>query len=122
VSGSSVSLVGDWLEPLNRDREKSGEIALYRRDMAKYDHDREKYRNRHKVKADPAPTHKDMRELREGYPDRRRRAIEDAIARLFRERPEYRERRVGQITCRLILHHLPEDFPRGTSGRRRMPR
>ena len=55
-----------------------------------------------------------MRERREGAPERRRGAIEGAIARLFRERPEYRGRRVGQITCALVTYGLvPDDFPRG---------
>jgi hypothetical protein len=117
VSGCSVSFAGDWLDALDHDREASGEMDLYRRDMSKYNHDREAYRNRHETEASvsPAPTEEEMGELREGYPERRRRAVEDAIARLFRERPEYRERRVGQITCRLIFH-LPEDFPRGDLG------
>jgi hypothetical protein len=102
--GGSVSLVGDWLEALNRDREASGEITLYRRDMARYNRERAAYRDRHETEASvaAAPTHEDMRELREGYPDRRRRAIEEAIGRLFRERPQFRERRVGQIVCKVI--------------------
>ena len=55
-----------------------------------------------------------MEERREDAPGRRRRAIEGAIARLFRERPEYRGRRVGQITCALVTRGLvPDDFPRG---------
>ena len=115
VTGDSVCLREDWLEALDREREDAGEVALYRRDMAKYNREREGYRSRHDVKADAAPTHKDMRKIREGYPERRRGAIEAAIARLFRERPEYRGRRVGQITCRLIFY-LPDDFPRGADG------
>lgn len=57
-----------------------------------------------------------MRETREGYPERRRKAIEAAITRLFREYPEYRDRRVGQITCRLVSYISSADFPRGPDG------
>jgi Bifunctional DNA primase/polymerase, N-terminal/Primase C terminal 1 (PriCT-1) len=113
--GDTVTLAEDWLEALDRERDRSGEIVLYRRDMAQYNREREGYRNRHKVKADPAPSEQDMRKAREGYPERRREAIEAALAHLFREHPEYRGRRVGQITCRLVFH-LPADFPRGPDG------
>jgi hypothetical protein len=67
------------------------------------------------VKADPAPTVEEMRGGREGYPERRREATKAAIARLFQEHPEYRGRRVGQITCRLVSYLSP-DFPRGPDG------
>ena len=114
VAGDTVTLVPDWLEALNREREASGEIAAYRRDMARYAREREAYRTRHERPADPAPTEAEVRERREGAPERRRGAIEGAIARLFRERPEYRGRRVGQITCALVTYGLvPDDFPRG---------
>jgi hypothetical protein len=115
VDGDTVALCEDWLEALNRERDRSGEIALYRRDIAQYNREREGYRYRHKVKADPAPSEDEMRERRESFPDRRREAIETAIARLFRERPEYRGRRVGQVTCQLVFL-LPDDFPRGGIG------
>jgi hypothetical protein len=115
VEGDTVTLAEDWLEALDRERDRAGEIALYRRDMAQYNREREGYRNRHKVKADPTPSQEEMREAREGYPGRRREAIEGALARLFQKRPEYRARRVGQITCRLMFH-LPDDFPRGPDG------
>jgi hypothetical protein len=114
-SETRVSLVGDWLEVLNREREKSGEIAAYRRDMDRFNRQREGYCKRHENKPDPAPSEEDMREARESYPERRREAIEAGLAHLFQERPEYRGRRVGQITCRLVFH-LPDDFPRGSDG------
>ncbi len=115
VAGDTVSLCEEWLENLDRERERAGEIALYRRDMAKYNREREGYRNRDRIKADPAPSEEEMRGHRESAPDRRRQAVEAAIARLFREQPEYRGRRVGQITCRLMFY-LPDDFPRGDIG------
>jgi hypothetical protein len=80
--------------------------------MARYNRERDGYRDRHKVKAEPAPTADEMRETRESYPERRREAIKAALARLFREQPEYRGRRAGQITCRLAFYFSP-DFPRG---------
>jgi hypothetical protein len=112
VDGDTVSLAEDWLEALDRERESAGEIALYQRDMRRYNEQSKAYRNRHKVKAERAPTADEMRETRESYPERRREAIKAALARLFQERPEYRGRRVGQITCRLAFYFSP-DFPRG---------
>jgi len=71
------------------------------------------FHNRHKHQADEAPAEDEMRAHRDDYPERRRRAIEEAIARLFAERPEFRSRRVGQIVCAL---ELPPDFPYGQDG------
>jgi hypothetical protein len=115
VVGDTVALAENWLEALDRERDRAGEIELYKRDMRRYNEQSRAYRNRNKVKADPAPSQEDMRESRESYPTRRREAIEDALARLFQERPEYRLRRVGQITCQLVFH-LPDDFPQGSDG------
>ncbi len=112
VVGDTVTLADDWLEALDRERDSAGEIALYRRDMARYNRERQGYRNRHQVKVERAPTADEMRETRESYPERRREAIKAALARLFREQPEYRGRRSGQITCRLAFYFSP-DFPRG---------
>jgi hypothetical protein len=112
VVGDTVTLADDWLEALDRERDRAGEIALYRRDMARYNRERDGYRNREKVKANPAPSQEEMRETRESYPERRREAIKAALARLFRDQPEFRGRRAGQITCRLAFYFSP-DFPRG---------
>jgi hypothetical protein len=59
-AGDTVSLAGDWLEALNRERETAGEIAALRRDMARYDREREAYRRRHETKPDRAPTEEEM--------------------------------------------------------------
>jgi len=115
VAGDTVTLAADWLEALDRERDRAGEIALYRRDMRKYNRESKAYRNREKVEAEPAPSQEEMRETRESYPERRREAIKAALARLFREQPEYRGRRAGQITCRLPFFFDP-DFPRGRDG------
>jgi hypothetical protein len=48
VHGDTVALVDEWLEALNEERERSGEIALFRRDMAQYNRERDGYRNRSK--------------------------------------------------------------------------
>jgi Bifunctional DNA primase/polymerase, N-terminal/Primase C terminal 1 (PriCT-1) len=113
--GDTVSLTPEWLEALNRDRERGGEIEAFRRDMRDYKEQSEAYHNRHKVKPGRAPTEEEMRERREAYSGGRRGAIAAAIAELFRERPEYRGRRVGQITC-AIAHYLRPGFPRGSDG------
>jgi putative DNA primase/helicase len=115
VVGDTVILADNWLEALDRERESAGEIALYQRDMRKYNRESKAYRDREKVEAEPAPSQEEMRETRESYPERRREAIKDALARLFQERPEYRGRRAGQITCRLPFFFDP-DFPRGRDG------
>ncbi len=47
--------------------------------------------------------------------ERRRQYIVEAMTRLFAERPEYRTRRPGQVTCALI-RYLDPDFPRGQDG------
>lgn len=54
-SGDTVALRGDWLTALNQEREVSGEIAAYRRDMARYARERDAYSNRHKVRPEPVP-------------------------------------------------------------------
>jgi hypothetical protein len=106
-----VSLAPAWLDALNRDRERAGELEAHRRDMRAYNQEREAYRNRHKGKAERSPTEREMQERRESAPEARRAAVKSAIVCLFRERPDYRRRRVGQITCALV-HYLPGNFPR----------
>ena len=51
VAGDTVTLTAEWLDALNAERDRAGEIALYRRDMAQYNRDRDGFRNRDKVKA-----------------------------------------------------------------------
>ena len=114
-SGDAVSLTPEWLDALNERRDLDGELADHRRDMARYDRERDAYRNRDQRPADSAPTADEMREHRESYPERRRAAIEQAIAGLFAARPEYRARRVGQIVCKLH-DFLPGDFSPGVIG------
>lgn len=109
-SGDTVRLCADWLDALDRERDLAGEIEAHRRDMARYDREREAYRT--PDRPEKAPTTEEMDHRRETAPDRRRRAVETALVLLFRDRPEYRGRRVGQIVCELI-RRLPEDFPRG---------
>lgn len=115
-SGDYVRLTADWLDALNRMREEGGEIADHRRAMAEYARQRDAYRNRHRHVPEPAPTVADMHEDRVSAPARRREAIEQAVVRLFRERPEYRSRRVGQITCAIINGGLSDDFLRGVGA------
>jgi len=96
-------------------RELGGEPEADRLQIARHNRSRVTYRNRHKEKPHRAPSAEEMREYRESYPERRWAAIERAIAALFRERPEYRARRVGQITARLV-HYIGPDYPRGPDG------
>lgn len=115
--GFTVALRPDWLDWLNEERERAGEIEAYRRDMAQFAREREAYRDHlaGKNQADVAPTRAEMKEARQSFPERRRAAIEVAMVRMFHEHPEYRERRAGQIACRLVSY-LARDFPRGPEG------
>ena len=54
-SGDNVRLRADWLAALNRERDLAGEVEAMRRDMARYEREREAYRNRHRIRADPLP-------------------------------------------------------------------
>jgi predicted transcriptional regulator len=114
-SSNTVSLAADWMEALNRERELTGEIAAYQRDMSRYARERDAYRNRRGLRPDRAPSEREMQHRRESYPERRRQYIAAAIARLFAERPEYRTRRTGQITC-AIARFIESDFPLGQDG------
>jgi len=116
-STNTVSLAADWMEALNRERELTGEIAAYQRDMSRYARERDAYRNRRRIRPDRAPSERELHHRQESYPDRRRQAIKAAIAALFRERPEYRTRTVGQVTCALVMFKcLAPDFPPGPIG------
>jgi hypothetical protein len=114
--GDAVSLTPEWLEALNRDRERAGEIEAHRRDMRDYNAQSDAYHNRHKVKPERAPSEEEMQQRRESGQAGRAEAIRAAIARLFAERPEYRTRRVGQVTCAIAMHYLSPDFPMGAGG------
>jgi hypothetical protein len=111
-SADTVSLVADWPGALEDERERAGEIAAYRRDLARYARERDAYRNRDRIKVDSAPTTKEMDEMRDSRADRRKEAIEAGMVALFAAKPEFRGRRTGQITCAL-WPYLPEPFPRG---------
>ena len=50
-AGDAATLAAEWLDALNEERERSGEIALFRRDMAQYNRERDGYRNRSKRRA-----------------------------------------------------------------------
>lgn len=136
-SGDTVSLAADWSGALDNERERAGEIAAHRRDMARFDRERGSHRQslegarRGGVEpgenpaseppapppvVDPSPTAAEMAERRESAPQRRREAVERAIVALFQARPEYRVRRVGQIACALGPY-LAADFPVGVAPR-----
>jgi Bifunctional DNA primase/polymerase, N-terminal/Primase C terminal 1 (PriCT-1) len=70
VVGDTVTLTEDWLEALDKERDRAGEIALYKRDMRRYNEQSRAYRNRHKVKPDRAPSEEEMREARRDFPGR----------------------------------------------------
>lgn len=113
-SDNTVRLGADWLDALHQEREFAGEIAAEERDRQDYKDELEAFRNRHKIRPERAPSRSDMDRHRESGPDRRRGAIESALVRLFRDRPEYRGRRIGQITCAVIAGgYIGPDFPRG---------
>lgn len=59
-SGNTVRLTADWLESLNRDRDRAGEIDAYRRDMQRYARERTAYANRNRTKPGRSPSREDM--------------------------------------------------------------
>jgi hypothetical protein len=50
TAGDTVSLAEDWLEALDRERDRAGEISLYQRDMRRYNEQSKAFRNRRKVR------------------------------------------------------------------------
>jgi hypothetical protein len=113
--GGVVSLTEDWLERLEDQRELGKEVEADELAARRHKLKSRAFHSRHQRQADEEPAEDEMRDRREGYPERRRQAIATAIAELFRKRPEYRSRRTGQVTCALI-DYLPLDFPRGQDG------
>jgi hypothetical protein len=61
--GDTVTLARNWLEALDLEREASGEIAAYRRDMARFDRERIAYANRHRIRHDPVPERPPPRDI-----------------------------------------------------------
>lgn len=112
VEGDEVSLCPDWTEALRNARELGGELEAEEVQRRCHKEQSRAFRNRH-VRVDMAPTEQEIREQRESAPHRRREAIEQALLVLLQEHPELRRRRVGQLTCAVIAHGLPADFPHG---------
>ena len=109
------ALPADFARRVEDARELGREPESDRLQIARHDRERDGYRKRHGEKPQRAPAERETRQRRESYPERRQIATERAIAALFREHPEYRARRVGQITARLV-HYIGPDFPRGPDG------
>ncbi len=57
-SGDAVSLTANWLDALNARREQDGEIEDHRRDMKRYQRERDDYKNRNKHPATPHPANR----------------------------------------------------------------
>jgi hypothetical protein len=57
-SGDAVSLTANWLDALNERRDQDGEIADHRRDMARYQRERDAYRDRKKNPSTPHPANR----------------------------------------------------------------
>jgi DNA-binding MarR family transcriptional regulator len=122
-SGKLWRLTEDWEKALEclfeeedaLERELYSGLTADERQKKRREESRERWRNRENLHPERAPSEEDIRKSRDSYPRRRREAIEFAIGMLFREHPEYRGRRGGQITCRL-LDYLSPDFPRGPDG------
>jgi hypothetical protein len=115
VEDDVLYLADNWLEALEVQRELGKEVEADELAAVRHRLRSRAFHSRRQRPADEDPAEDEMRARREGYPERRRRAIEEAIARLFQERPEFRGRRAGQVTC-AIVHYLGPDFPRGLDG------
>jgi hypothetical protein len=57
-SGDAVCLTANWLDALNERRDQDGEIADHRRDMARYQRERDAYRDRNKNPSTPHPANR----------------------------------------------------------------
>jgi hypothetical protein len=115
VHDDVVCLTEDWLKRLEDQRELGKEIEADELAAKRHKLKSRAFHSRRQRPADEAPAEDEMRATREGHAGRRRQAIEEAVARLFAERPEYRTRRPGQVTCALV-RYLDPDFPRGSEG------
>ena len=115
VEDDVVILADNWLEALEVQRKLGKEVEADELAAVRHRLKSRAFHNRHKVKVDEAPVEDEMRAHRDGYAERRRWAIEEAIARLFQECPEYRGRRPGQVTC-AIARYIGPEFPRGQDG------
>ena len=107
-----VRLVSGWRKAVEVRREMGGEQAAARRQKVAHLIQRRAFRERNR-RSDPAPTRSDMDRRCERRLEGRRAYLERAVAALMRDRPEYRRRRVGQITCAVITGYIGPDFPRG---------
>jgi hypothetical protein len=110
-----LRLTPNWLEALENARRLGHEVEADELAATRHKLKSRAFHSRHQRPADEAPAEDEMQGRRDDYPERRRRAIEEAIARLFADRPEYRTRRAGQVVCALI-HYIGPDFPRGQDG------
>jgi chromatin segregation and condensation protein Rec8/ScpA/Scc1 (kleisin family) len=115
VEDDVVTLTDNWLEALDAARELGKEVEADELAATRHKLKSRAFHSRHQRQDNEAPTEDEMRIARESRPGRRRGAIEEAIARLFAERPEYRTRRAGQVTCALVKY-LDPDFPQGLDG------
>jgi len=67
VRGDSVALVEGWLEALEAERERGGEVVAEIHDIKQHKRDQDAYRNRHKHPADRAPTDAELAAQRERF-------------------------------------------------------
>src|SRR5215207_5473060 len=115
VDDDVVTLADNWLEALEVQRELGKEAEADELAAVRHRLKSRAFHSRHERPPDEAPVEDEMRAHREGYSERRRQYIVEAMTRLFAERPEYRTRRPGQVTCALI-GYLDPNFPRGQDG------
>jgi DNA-binding transcriptional ArsR family regulator len=131
--GDTVTLARDWLEALDLEREAAGEIAAYRRDMARFDCERVAYANRDKIRPELIPERpppRDISRLVECRPDApaaNPEPVEDAPPELVealsyylyqhpgehpdRHRPEDRKMQVSCLASDLYWKHELVDSP-----------
>ena len=70
VEDERVRLTEDWLEALNDERERAGEIAKLRLDTQRFNRERNAYAKRSENKPDEAPSERDMEAYREAWSER----------------------------------------------------
>jgi hypothetical protein len=124
VQGDTVHLVEEWLECLNAERKRAGELKDYERDMKKYNDQREGYRNRHKNKPEEHPANEPLpgdyfggpvrvgKKAREAYQGERPLSpLAEAIKAYLDHNPHDACQLPGWLGTTLWAHNLYPDRP-----------
>jgi hypothetical protein len=113
LAGETLSLVADWLEVLDKERDATGEKHSHRRDKARFARERRAYARRHRVKTQHAPSYPEMARMRrpellsslQELPDPRPEVLV-AVAEFLRRWPNRDRERPSWIANTMWAHDL----------------